>query len=493
MSLEDKQYIVISYHWESLKEVKVIKEALEERGYCIRMELHNGEGSNARAMTENVDNSSAVLLCVTKAYKDSVNCNREASYADSRRKIIIPLKLDKDVKLDGWIIPLVEDKRCYDFHDSKNLKESAVVLDEELASLGVRKFGKVSTANSGQPSVNRGVDEVCDWLKAIEINNTTIEIFRANRVSGDDLLDIKLEELVGEKFKLRPFVAKKIIRNRSKYVDKMRSNESIGDHCKTFTTNRTEQTEEDVTVVNAQHQRVSEENSHLKLKKLRESICANICDQNIAFLGPAGYGKSATINTFYQALTGSKAPLAQEFPLFTAGTGKCSRYGVKYQGKTLYLCDTYAVCGYPESVQRCKDILSGKAFDEKSFSRRTLEWFGVQSNEIRIHCVIFIQSVLTCIDETAIRIVSDVKRMYGNGMPMMIIFTKMDRARDMDVEKVRQELCTSAGADLEKVFTLANYSAFQGREQKIERITSDEHVLKILDVIVKDSKSYKDG
>ncbi|XP_070550712.1 uncharacterized protein [Ptychodera flava] len=150
MSLQDEEHIMISYNWENLQEVMIIKEALEEKGYRIGMELRHEEGSIAWAMTEGVDNSSAVLLCVSKAYKDSVNCNKEASYADSRRKNIVPLKLDETVDLDGWISHMVEGRRCYDFYDFKYFKESVDGLDKELVSLGVQKQGNIYSANVGQ-------------------------------------------------------------------------------------------------------------------------------------------------------------------------------------------------------------------------------------------------------------------------------------------------------------------------------------------------------
>ncbi|XP_070549373.1 uncharacterized protein [Ptychodera flava] len=175
-------------------------------------------------MTENVDNSSAVLLCVTKAYKDSLNCNREASYADSRRKIIIPLKLDRNIELDGWLESIVEGKRCYEFYDSKSVKETVSELDKELISLGVQKNRDISSANIGQPLDTLRVDEVCSWLKGIEIDSAIIETFRENCVSGDDLTQITYDELIGEDFELRPLDAGKIIKKRDACFNATQSN-----------------------------------------------------------------------------------------------------------------------------------------------------------------------------------------------------------------------------------------------------------------------------
>ncbi|XP_070551315.1 uncharacterized protein [Ptychodera flava] len=219
MSKKDEEHIMISYNWKHQEEAKLIKEALEERGYRVWMDLQNMKGDINKAMAEGVDKSLAVLLCVTKAYKDSHSCNKEASYADSRRKNIIPLKLESDVEFDGWIGLVVGSKLWFDFSDITYFNDSMNGVDKELKALGAKKYDNAPNQNYDQPLSTLGVDGVCNWLKSLEIDEATITTFRDNCVTGDDMQHITQKELLGEDFKVRPFVAKKITRNRDKYLE----------------------------------------------------------------------------------------------------------------------------------------------------------------------------------------------------------------------------------------------------------------------------------
>ncbi|XP_070549523.1 uncharacterized protein [Ptychodera flava] len=219
MSKEGAEQIMISYNWEHQEEVKEIKDALEERGYRIWIDLHNMKGDINKAMAEGVEKSRVILVCVTEAYKDSYNCNKEVSYADTIRKSIIPLKLEKDVKFDGWIGPVIGSKLWFDFSNFKYFKESINGVDKELRALGVKRYGNAPSSDMDRPLHTLRVDGVCNWLKGLDIDDATITIFRNNCVTGDDLQHITQEELVDD-FEVRKFVAKKILRNRDKSLAK---------------------------------------------------------------------------------------------------------------------------------------------------------------------------------------------------------------------------------------------------------------------------------
>ena len=51
-----------------------------------------------------VENAGLILVCFTKKYKESVACRTKAEYAYNLKKPIIPLKMDKEYRADGWYL-----------------------------------------------------------------------------------------------------------------------------------------------------------------------------------------------------------------------------------------------------------------------------------------------------------------------------------------------------------------------------------------------------
>ena len=54
-------------------------------------------------MAEAVENSAAVLLCMSAKYKDSPNCRTEAEYAFKLKKPLIPIRVEPNYEPDGWL------------------------------------------------------------------------------------------------------------------------------------------------------------------------------------------------------------------------------------------------------------------------------------------------------------------------------------------------------------------------------------------------------
>ncbi|XP_070547782.1 uncharacterized protein [Ptychodera flava] len=210
--MDDSMHVMISYNWDHQEEVIRIKEKLEQKGYKIWIDLDNMRGNINRAMAEGVEGACVILMCVTDAYKTSFNCEKEAGYADSLRKPIIPLKLENDVRFDGWIGPIIGSKLWFDFSDMEYLDEKIESLDAELVSTGMKELA--FNPDAKPPFMSLDPDGICEWLKDLSIDDGTIKILRENCVTGKDLAVLTKEELVGNDFKVRPFIATKILRNR---------------------------------------------------------------------------------------------------------------------------------------------------------------------------------------------------------------------------------------------------------------------------------------
>lgn len=54
------------------------------------------------SVAQAVEQSTVVLICYSKKYKESAACRTEAEYAFTLKKPFIPLKMEKDYIPDGW-------------------------------------------------------------------------------------------------------------------------------------------------------------------------------------------------------------------------------------------------------------------------------------------------------------------------------------------------------------------------------------------------------
>uniref|UniRef100_A0A1I8FI03 TIR domain-containing protein n=1 Tax=Macrostomum lignano TaxID=282301 RepID=A0A1I8FI03_9PLAT len=74
-----------------------------------------GEGSTLSAMADAVECSYAVLMCMSRKYKDSNNCRVEAEYAWRLGKKVVPLLLEQKYKPTGWLGLMLGANLYYDF------------------------------------------------------------------------------------------------------------------------------------------------------------------------------------------------------------------------------------------------------------------------------------------------------------------------------------------------------------------------------------------
>lgn len=98
----EQKHLMISYNRESRDLCLTIKKQLEKHNFKIWIDVEDIHGSSLESMANAIEQSSAVLMCMTEKYKLSSNCRLEAEYAVTLNKPIIPLILQKDYKPDGW-------------------------------------------------------------------------------------------------------------------------------------------------------------------------------------------------------------------------------------------------------------------------------------------------------------------------------------------------------------------------------------------------------
>ena len=201
-------HVMISYQWDSQEVLVEVKNRLQASGYRVWMDLEQMGGSTLEAMAKAVENSSAVLICVSERYKESPNCRSEAEYAYQLRKDIIPLMMQPKYRGDGWLGMLVGTKLWFDFQSKHVLEQGVRKLIRELGGRGkeldvtdgpsepaVRAVQADVLASPSSPGVSTWTNkDVKQWLKEIGLEKVCKEDI--SEMNGQTLID--LQEFRGE-------------------------------------------------------------------------------------------------------------------------------------------------------------------------------------------------------------------------------------------------------------------------------------------------------
>jgi hypothetical protein len=109
-------HVMISYNTGSRELCLKVKQELEASGYRVWMDVQNIHGSSLDAMAKAVEDASAVLMCVTEKYRESINCQSEAQYAFRRGRPIIPCIMQTGYEnVTGWLGIIMGDKIFINF------------------------------------------------------------------------------------------------------------------------------------------------------------------------------------------------------------------------------------------------------------------------------------------------------------------------------------------------------------------------------------------
>ncbi|KAJ8307353.1 hypothetical protein KUTeg_015437, partial [Tegillarca granosa] len=144
---------MISYQWDKQPTVKKIRDGVRASGLTVWMDVDNMEGSTVQAMAHAVENSEIILICFSDKYKNSDNCRAaktqsywvlkyflfrfnfwllEAEFAFQLKKKIIPLRMEKGYKPDGWLGFIIGSKLYHDFGGGHTFESRMEGLLKEL-------------------------------------------------------------------------------------------------------------------------------------------------------------------------------------------------------------------------------------------------------------------------------------------------------------------------------------------------------------------------
>ncbi|XP_072035118.1 uncharacterized protein [Amphiura filiformis] len=129
---QEQPHIMISYQWDSQQLMIKVKNALQQAGYNVWMDVDKMEGNILMAMANAVEKAAVVLVAMSHKYKESNNCRTEASYAYKMKKPIVPLLVEDAYDPDGWLGALVGMLLYYKIEDQTTLQKQLPQIMKEL-------------------------------------------------------------------------------------------------------------------------------------------------------------------------------------------------------------------------------------------------------------------------------------------------------------------------------------------------------------------------
>ncbi|CAH1239416.1 Hypp5822 [Branchiostoma lanceolatum] len=180
-------HVMLSYKWDNQEVVKQIKTKLEANGYNVWMDIDRMGGSTLEAMAGAVENAAVVLICMSRKYKESANCRREAFYTADTKKVIIPLMMESGYKADGWLGLLVASLLYFNFSGKESFESVMARLMKEIGDRGKEAVTDVE------------VDAAASQLEGLKLHNWTKEDVKSwiqeNQLEGD-LDNLEPEDLL---------------------------------------------------------------------------------------------------------------------------------------------------------------------------------------------------------------------------------------------------------------------------------------------------------
>jgi hypothetical protein len=188
--MSEKAQIMISYNAASRDLCLKIKAELEKAGYKIWIDINEICGSSLDSMSNAVETSQFILMCVTEKYRQSLNCQAEAQYAFKLKKPVVPIIMQKGYEnVGGWLGMIMSDKIYinfikYTFEESikrllnqVSLMELKIYSKETKCETVVNTVKFESTEEEEGDCKNWNRNEVKKWFESIgclSIYNKTV-------------------------------------------------------------------------------------------------------------------------------------------------------------------------------------------------------------------------------------------------------------------------------------------------------------------------------
>ncbi|CAF0869668.1 unnamed protein product [Rotaria sp. Silwood1] len=107
--------IMISYSHVEKKICQELYEELTRKGFRVWIDFDQMHGNVMDTMAHAIEHSKTIIICMSESYRRSSYCRAEADYAFQRQLKIVPIRLQKHYKPDGWLLFLIGQLYYVDF------------------------------------------------------------------------------------------------------------------------------------------------------------------------------------------------------------------------------------------------------------------------------------------------------------------------------------------------------------------------------------------
>ncbi|XP_070208868.1 uncharacterized protein [Littorina saxatilis] len=187
-----REHVMLSYHTGSRAAVEAICKRLKDEGFDTWMDIDSihKKGDTLDSMADAVDRSFVFLMCYSDAYETSEPCRQEARYAKTKKKPIIPVKLQADYEGDQWLGFLISGLYYYDLSGpeparEENLRKLVATIRGKVYQGGKPKQGspQKSPALTTTPRSPRKVEKL-DTSRSVKSQKNHAARSPRNRYSG---------------------------------------------------------------------------------------------------------------------------------------------------------------------------------------------------------------------------------------------------------------------------------------------------------------------
>jgi hypothetical protein len=107
--------VMISYSHKDKQICKQVYDELIRAGYRVWIDFDQMHGNVMDAMAQAIEQSHAIIICMSEDYQRSNFCRAEAQYAFQRKLKMVPILLQEHYKPNGWLSFLVSQLLYVDF------------------------------------------------------------------------------------------------------------------------------------------------------------------------------------------------------------------------------------------------------------------------------------------------------------------------------------------------------------------------------------------
>ena len=122
--------IMISYSHKEQQICKQVYDELSRAGYRVWVDFDQMHGNVIDAMAQAIEQSHAIIICMSEHYQRSNFCRAEAQYAFQQKLKMVPILLEKHFKPSGWLSFLIGQVLYVDFTKYEFCKATEMLFKE---------------------------------------------------------------------------------------------------------------------------------------------------------------------------------------------------------------------------------------------------------------------------------------------------------------------------------------------------------------------------